>query len=92
MNQQIQRVEEKVQRLLKEYDIGQKEIKRLQKENNKLKEQLQAKSELVDQLQRKMDSMKLNGGLMDESSKKDLEKRINTYLKDIDKCLALLHS
>lgn len=92
INEQLQRVEEKVQRVLKEYAIAQKEIMRLQKENGKLKEQLQSKTELASQLQQKMDTVKMHGGSMDDKSKKELEKRINTYLKDIDKCLALLHT
>ena len=92
INDQILRIEDKVQLLLKEYNTAQKEIQRLQKENNRLTEELKAKTDQATQLHQKVDALKMNGNNMEESTKKDLEKRINTYLKDIDKCLALLHS
>jgi predicted nuclease with TOPRIM domain len=79
MQEQIQRIENKVQQLLKEYNNAQKEIHRLQKENSHLAEQLQ-------------DAQSFPASNLEDKAKKDLEKRINTYLKDIDKCLALLHS
>ena len=92
MNEQINRVEEKVQLLLKEFSLSQKEVQRLQKENSKLKEQLTVKTEENRQLQQKLDALRMQGGHAEDGSKKELEKRINIYLKDIDKCLALLHS
>jgi predicted nuclease with TOPRIM domain len=92
MQEQIQRIEGKVQQLLKEYNLAQKEIQRLQKENNRLTEQLHTQTELGHQLQQKVDSLKVTTSGLSDNTKKDLEKRINTYLKDIDKCLALLHS
>jgi cell division septum initiation protein DivIVA len=92
MNEQIQRIETKVQQLVKLYLQAQKENQQLQKENYKLKEQLAAKGHLENQLQQKVDALKMNRGSMDEGTKKELEKRINIYLKDIDKCLAMLHS
>ena len=92
MNEQINRVEEKVQLLLKEFSLSQKEAQRLQKENSKLKEQLTLKTEENRQLQQKLDALRMQGGHSEDGSKKELEKRINIYLKDIDKCLALLHS
>ena len=93
MNEQIQRIETKVQQLLKLYQQVQKENMQLQRENAKIKEQLQAKTEQATQLHQKVDALKMSAGSgMDETTKKELEKRINIYLKDIDKCLAMLHS
>lgn len=92
MQEQIQRIEDKVQQLLKEYQFAQKEISRLQKENDRLTDQLHTQTEHAHQLSRRLDAVKLNSTGLEEGAKKDLEKRINTYLKDIDKCLALLHS
>lgn len=92
MQEQIQRIEEKVQQLLKEYHLAQREISRLQKENERLTEQLHTQTEYAHKLSQKLDTMKLNSTGLEEGAKKDLEKRINTYLKDIDKCLMLLHS
>ena len=92
MQEQIQRIENKVQQLLKEYNNAQKEIQRLQKENDYLSRQLQSQTEQANQLHRRVDAQIFLESKMDDKAKKDLEKRINTYLKDIDKCLALLHS
>jgi len=92
MQEQIQRIEEKVQQLLKEYQLAQKEIQRLQKENGKMAEQLKIQAAEAAQLHQKSDAQKITGSGSDDAPKKDLEKRINTYLKDIDKCLALLHT
>ncbi len=92
MQEQIQRIEDKVQQLLKAYQLAQKEISRLQKENDRLTEQLHTQIEYAHQISQKLDTMKLNSTGLEEGTKKDLEKRINTYLKDIDKCLSLLHS
>ena len=92
MQEQIQRIENKVQQLLKEYNIAQKEIQRLQKENEHLSKQLQSQTEQANQFHQRVDAQIFSQSKMDDKSKKDLEKRINTYLKDIDKCLALLHS
>ena len=92
MQEQIQRIEIKVQQLLKEYNTSQKEIQRLQKENENLSRQLQTQTEQAKQLHQKVDAQTFSSSNMEDKAKKDLEKRINTYLKDIDKCLSLLHS
>jgi len=92
MQDQIQRIEDKLLQLLKEYNNAQKEIQRLQKENSRLVEQLQDQTNQATQLHQKVDALKFTGSNLEESAKKDLEKRINSYLKDIDKCLELLHS
>ena len=92
MQEQIQRIETKVQQLLKEYNNAQKEIQRLQKENLQLSQQLQSRTDQANVLNQRIDTQNFIGTNLEEKAKKDLEKRINTYLKDIDKCLALLHT
>lgn len=92
MNEQVLRIEQKVQQLLKQYQQLQKENLQIKTENQKLRVQLQEQIDDTNKLRQQRDATKINGGSMDESSKKDLEKRINIYLKDIDKCLALLHA
>ena len=89
---QVQRIEEQVQQLLKEYAVLQKENQRLLKENTRLSTDLLSMSEQVSKLQQKIDVTKITSPQMLESSKKDLEKRINIYIKEIDKCLELLHA
>ena len=92
INDQVLRIEEKLLQLLKQYSILQKENQHLQKETRRLKEQLDIVTAEKNRLQQQADAGTINGGDMGKTSKKELESRINVYLKDIDKCLALLHS
>jgi len=92
LSTQIQTVNDKLQQLLKQYQAVLKENQHLTKENLQLKEQLEQKNRLSQQLQQKMEAAKLTSGDMDDTMKKDLEKRINSYLKEIDKCLNMLNN
>ncbi len=92
MNDQVKRIEEKVQQLLKKFQLLQNENEKLNKENEKLKIQLLNISKDKNNLLQQVDVLKINVSSWDETAKKDLEKHINIYLKDIEKCLALLHT
>lgn len=92
MNEQVLRIEQKVQQLLKQYQQSQKENLQMKKENQKLKIQLQEETEEKNKILQQNDALRIYSSSIDINSKKELEKRINIYLKDIDKCLALLHA
>ena len=92
INDQVSRIEKKLLQVLKQYSIVQKENGQLQKETKRLKEQLDIVNAEKNRLQQQADAGTISGGDMKKTSKKELENRINVYLKDIDKCLALLHS
>ena len=88
--QHIKRIQDKVQQLLKQYAA-------LQKENSKVKEELEAAQQKIsahqkstDELKQQVGVLKLNAGEMTEADKKEFEKRINHYVKEIDKCIAML--
>lgn len=89
---QLKRIQDKLQILLKQHDTLQKENKWLRKElsDNKLQSTQQQKN--IDQLKQQVEILKLNAGEMNEEDKKQFEKRINGYLKEIDRCIALLSS
>ena len=44
----------------------------------------------ADELRQQVSILKASAGNMSEADKKEFEKRINSYLKEIDKCIALL--
>ncbi len=44
----------------------------------------------VDALKQQIDVLKLSSGDMNEADKKQFEKRINGYIKEIDRAIALL--
>ena len=91
LDQNIKRINDKLQLLLKDYS-------NLQKENEKLKVELhavkQVQHEKDDQLQLfalRIEVLKASKGSMTEDEKKAFEKKINQYLREIDKCIALLN-
>ena len=91
LTQQIQQVSDKLQLLLKQYNDSQKEIQKLTKENASLQNQLKEKTAQALKLQQSIESLRLTSVGLNDDVKKDLEKRINVYLKEIDNCLALLN-
>jgi chromosome segregation ATPase len=91
LSQQIQNVTDKVQLLLKQYHDAQKEVQKLSKENSSLKNLVEEKNQQTLQLQQKVEALRLTSVSLNDDVKKDLEKRINVYLKEIDNCLALLN-
>ena len=91
-DEQIKRIEDKIQLLLKEYQQLQKELLRLQKDNLQLREALELKTKKSNDQAQTIDVLKIQSFTQNDTSKKELEKRINNYLKEIDKCLNLLQS
>lgn len=90
INEHIIRVNNKLQQLLKQYLL-------LQRENEKLKEllkDLQTNRELeveeLSRLHQQVDILKTSVGQMTDPDKKAFEKQINQYIKEIDKCIGLL--
>lgn len=88
--QHLKRIQDKLQQLLKLYAA-------MQKENTRLKDELQAAQQKVslqqknaDELKQQVSILKVSSGEMNEADKKEFEKRINAYLKEIDRCITLL--
>ncbi len=92
LDDQIQSLNDKVQVLLKKQSALLKENLKLQREKEGLSQQLLAATELVGQLQHKIDALKLNTTSLNAEVKKDLEKRISIYIKEIENCLSLLNA
>jgi catalase len=86
----IKLVNDKLQLLLKTYVSLKKENEILKSKikNYHQKEEVY-KSSLHD-LDQKVNILKAASGEMSETDKKEFEKRINLYIKDIDKCIGLL--
>lgn len=87
---QLKRIQEKLQQLLKQYTV-------LQKDNQRLRDDLQrnTKNTLVhqqhiDDLKQQVEVLKITSGNWNEVDKKEFEKRINSYIKEIDRCITLL--
>ena len=90
LEEQFKRVNSKLQQLLKQHLL-------LQKENEKLKDTLKIvqlsrdqDTDQINKLQQQVSILKISIGQMTEADKKAFEKQINQYIKEIDKCIGLL--
>lgn len=90
VDQQFNTLADKLQLLLKLVARLQKENERLKGELQATREQEQAAYQRIDELQQQTAVLKYAAGEMDEREKKDFEKKINQYLREIDKCIAFL--
>jgi len=87
---QIQRIQDKLQQLLRQRDL-------LLKENGKLREELRKAQEgqaddtrRLEQLKQQVEVLRVTKTAMSEGEKRELEKRLGQYIREIDRCIALL--
>lgn len=85
---QLLSIHQKLQNLLKQYQLLQKENTQLKKELEKNKAQLTTQ----ENTQQTIATFKLNSNGKTDEEKVALEKTIDKYLAEIDKCLLLLNS
>jgi len=86
----VRRIQEKLQQLLRQRDL-------LLKENGKLREELRQtqlgqtdQAAKLEQLQRQVEILKATKAAMSEGEKRALEKRLGQYIREIDRCIAML--
>jgi hypothetical protein len=87
---QLKRVHEKILLLLKQYQGLQKENERLKDDMKKMGLRCEAITLEAEKYRQQAEILRLTGRGMEESDKKMLEKRLNKYVREIDKCIALL--
>lgn len=90
MESTLKRIQEKVQLLLRRSRSMQQENDRLLRVMRDSEQRLKLAQDQIQQLRIQLDAVKLNAGEMTASDKKEIEKKINAYLKEIDRCIALL--
>jgi outer membrane murein-binding lipoprotein Lpp len=90
VDQQFNVLNDKLQLLLRQYS-------RLQRENEKLREEIDAARQVhataqqrIDVLEQQVSILKMGSGEMNEKDKREFEKKINQYLREVDKCIAFL--
>jgi predicted nuclease with TOPRIM domain len=87
----ITRIQEKLQSLQKQFQLIQRDNERLQQQVSNYHEKDQLQHFRIDELERQLELAKAVRPEMTEKDKQALEKRINQYLREIDKCIALLN-
>lgn len=89
---QLKSLQLKLQQLLKQYKLLQKENEQLKKEITTLKTNAENNAQLTQTLQQTIDVKSVVLHQKNSSDKVALEKRIDQYLQEIDKCLLLLNA
>ena len=87
---QFNSINEKLQEVLKRYS-------RIQKENDRLKEELlqwknneTTMQQRIDELQQQLSILKLASGELSPKDRKDFERKVSQYVKEIDRCISFL--
>jgi chromosome segregation ATPase len=90
---QIKRIQDKLQQLLRQQAVLQKDNQRLKKELESASALHQEKDQALQAIRQQVDVLKMgSGNPLSDTEKTVLSKRIDGYLKEIDKCLALLNT
>ena len=87
---QVRRIQEKLQLLLRQRETLLKENGKLKEEVRQLQEARDSHSERLAQLQQQVEILQTTKGEMSEAEKRVLEKRLGQYIREIDRCIALL--
>jgi site-specific recombinase len=91
LEEQLQRINEKLQQLLKQYLFLQKENDKLKKELSQLQNHQKSQTIHIEQLHQQTEILKLAKSEMGADEKKAFEKRLNQYIKEIDRCITMLN-
>ena len=87
---QLKRITDKLHELVKRYELLKKENERLRAELMPAKEREIGFMEQISALEQKVMILKAGTGKLDEAEKKELDKKIHAYLKEIDRCISML--
>ncbi len=88
--QHLKRIQDKLQQLLKQYSVLQRENGRLKEDLARSKQVTETQYRNIDVLKQQVNVLQLGAGEMKDGDKKEMAKRIDSYLKEIDRCIASL--
>ena len=89
----VENIEKKVNKLIILYQSVQKEKQDIFTENKKLKSDLSEKDKSIKKLEEKIKLLRITKSVstQDETRNKESRQKINEYVREIDKCIALLN-
>lgn len=90
LEQQVKRISDKLQQLLKQREVVLKENAKLKEELRSYKEQHAAHAIRLEQLQQQVELLNASKGAMNDEEKQILDKRLGQYIREIDRCIGLL--
>jgi thiamine biosynthesis lipoprotein ApbE len=88
---QFKSIQQKLLLLVKEYQLLKKETTRLKFSVDELQQKLTVQSAELEKFRQQTELSTTKSTVFNEADKAELEKRINTYLKEIDNCISLLN-
>jgi len=86
----VRRIQEKLQQLLRQRDLLLKENGKLREELRQLQQDHTDHATRLEQLQQQVEILKATKASMNEEEKKALERRLGQYIREIDRCIAML--
>ena len=90
VDQQFNSLNDKIQLLLWQHLRLQKENERLKQELNEAHKKESETKNRIDEFQQQISILKISSGEMNDQDKKEFEKKINQYIREVDKCIAFL--
>ena len=90
LQKNITRINEKLQQLLKQFQVLQKENLQQREQITGMQAQQLKDAAALQQMQEQVLVLKAAAGSMTDADKKEFEKNINRYIKEIDKCIGYL--
>jgi uncharacterized coiled-coil DUF342 family protein len=90
VDQQFNIINDKLQQLLKQQARLKKENERLRQELELCKQTENNYHQKIDELSQQISILKLAGGEMNDKDRREFEKKINQYVREIDKCISFL--
>ena len=88
--QQLKRINDKLQLVLKQNQALLRDNDKLNAELRLARENNDDQLKKIDELEQKVSLLKMATGQMLEADKKELEKRLNNYIREIDRCITML--
>jgi chromosome segregation ATPase len=90
VEEQVQRIQDKLQQLLRQRDLLLRENGRLKEDLRKAQEGQAGDIKRLEQLKQQVEVLRVTRTAMSEGEKRELEKRLGQYIREIDRCIALL--
>ena len=90
LDNQFNTINDKLQQLLRAMNRLKKENEKLRLELDQSKLRETASLQQIDELQQQAGVLKMAAGEMNETDKKNFEKKLSQYIKEVDKCIAFL--
>ena len=93
MKEVVENIEQKVLKIISLYRSSQSEKEEILLMNEKLKSDLNEKNNLIKSLEEKIKLLRITKSVATQESEinKESRQKINEYVREIDKCIALLN-